>query len=70
MNDEFQFSLEDMLAWCEPEHAIKGYGPDEIRKAIAAALKAGQVMYKDLDDNEAGYTAGQAAWDAATKEDV
>ena len=36
---------------------------------IIAALRAGQEMYKDLDDNEAGYTAGQAAWDAATRED-
>jgi hypothetical protein len=37
-------------------------------RQIIAALKAGQMMYKDFDDNEVGYTPGQAAWDEATKE--
>lgn len=54
------FSEQDARLVC----TMRAYLPD-----IIALLKAGEAMYKDLDDNEAGYTSGQAAWDAALNEE-
>lgn len=32
---------------------------------ISRLLRAGEKMYKDLDDQESGYTKGQSMWDLA-----
>ena len=53
-------TLEEMIKFIEGSDMAWTHAED-----VVAALKAGQEMYKDLDENEAGYTAGQAAWDAA-----
>jgi hypothetical protein len=39
---DFKFSLQEMLDWCQPIQPIIGYGPDEIRNAIANALWTGR----------------------------
>jgi hypothetical protein len=46
MSDPFKFTLEQMLAWCEPDARIIGHGPDEMKRAIAKALKAGVGMQR------------------------
>lgn len=48
MSDPYKFSLKEMLRWCEPDGYIRGHGPDEMKRAIAAALKAGQAIRDSL----------------------
>jgi len=65
-------TIDEIIEYFEKTGALgpKGYGLAELQLRTAALLKAGQEMYKNFDDNEIGYTAGQAAWDRAIEEDV